>query len=45
MPGTGMINDFKMSQDPIMKRAWKERLEPHIETYKTLKIGYGKFQY
>ena len=45
MPGTSMVDDFQLSQDPIMKRAWKERMEPNFETYKTLKVGYGKYQY
>ena len=45
MPGTSMVDDFRLSQDPIMKRAWKERFEPNFETYKTLKVGYGKFQH
>ena len=45
MPGTSMVDDFRLSQDPIMKRAWKERFEPNFETYKTLKVGYGKYQY
>ena len=42
MPGTSMVDDFRSSQDPIMKQAWEERFEPNFESYKTLKVGYGK---
>ena len=45
MPGTSMVDDFRRNQDPIMKQAWEERFAPNFESYKTLKVGYGKFYY
>ena len=42
MPGTSMVDDFRRNQNPIMKQAWEERFEPNFESYKTLKVGYGK---
>ena len=35
------MDDFRLSTNPIMAKAWKERLEPAMEMYGN-EIGYGK---
>ena len=30
------MDDFKLSRDPSMMKAWKERLEPNMEKYKEI---------
>ena len=45
MPGTTMVDDFKQSQDPIMKQGWIERFEPNFAKYKELGVGYSKYSF
>ena len=45
MPGTSMVDDFKQSQDPIMKQGWVERFEPNFAKYKELGVGYSKYSF
>ena len=37
-----MMNDFEFAVDPIMKRAYTERIQPNIKTYQDIKMGWGK---
>ena len=39
-PGSFFVDDFQLSKNPIMAKAWKERLEPNLKKYKK-EIGYG----
>ena len=34
LPGSSFVDDFKLSRDSSMMKAWKERLEPNMEKYK-----------
>ena len=38
-----MVDDFKQSQDPVMKQGWVERFEPNFAKYKELGVGYSKY--
>ena len=33
LPGTAFVDDFRLSKDPTMAKAWKERMEPNLEKY------------
>jgi hypothetical protein len=35
--GTSMEDAFKLSTDPVWKKAWIEKVEPHLEEYKNIK--------
>ena len=41
MPGDVLVEDFSRSTDPLMQKAWKERLEPNMNIYEDMKVGYG----
>ena len=39
-----MVDQFSLSQDPIMKRAWKERMEPNMKKYQEIGVGYRNYK-
>ena len=41
LPGDVLVEDFSRSTDPLMQKAWKERLEPNMKIYEDMKVGYG----
>ena len=34
IPGTSSEDFFRYSNDPVMQKAWKERIEPYMDFYK-----------
>ena len=42
MPGTITEDAFKNSKDPIMQKAWVDRIEPNMDFYKEYLKAQGK---
>ena len=42
MPGTNTEDAFKNSKDPIMQKAWLDRIEPNMDFYKEYLKAQGK---
>ena len=40
LPGSGKEDEFRYSTDPLMQRAWTERIEPYFDEFHTFSGNY-----
>ena len=40
IPGSSYADDFRYSTDPLMQRAWTERIEPYLDEFHTVSGNY-----
>ena len=40
LPGSGEEDEFRYSTDPLMQRAWTERIEPYLDEFHTFSGNY-----
>ena len=40
LPGSAEEDEFRYSTDPLMQRAWTERIEPYLDEFHTISGNY-----
>ena len=40
LPGSAEEDEFRYSTDPLMQRAWTERIEPYLDEFQTFSGNY-----